>query len=121
MVEDLGYREAPVTMVCDTGQIAQRLLANAVVLVRQMPPGFTADAFNILLMLYRAPDDASCMPLDEVRPPGLSHAVAERWITALASEGLLERTDRLVALSPAGHARVRRILTEMFEAQRSFG
>jgi hypothetical protein len=86
-----------------------------------MPRGFYAPSpLDTLLTLYVAEDDARYLELTDLDVPGAtSRNVVERWVAALATEGLIERCDDLLALSQHGHALVTSIIEAIYAAQRS--
>jgi len=86
-----------------------------------MPYGFYAPSpLDTLLILFVAEDDARYLELTDFDVPGAtSRSVVERWVTALAAKGLIERRDKLLALSQHGHALVTSIIEAIYAAQRS--
>jgi len=104
-----------------TRTLAQRMLSASAEIAAALPRGFYAPtALDILLTLYIAEDDARYLVAAELHlPGGPPTGVVERWLTALAAEGLLDRQGELLALSAKGYDLVTAIVEAIHAAQRT--
>lgn len=104
-----------------TKKFAQRMLSASRETACAMPHGFHAPtALDVLLTLHVAEDDARYLSAQELNLPGCpSQSVADRWLTALAAQGLIERRAELLALTQKGHVFVTGLIERIYNAQRA--
>ena len=103
-----------------TIKLAERMLASSRVIACSMPAGLhTPSPVTILLELYLAEEEALYPRASGLgRVDHMHPVVTNRWIAALAEQGLVEQQRGHVALNAAGHKKVTEMLELLFEVQR---